>query len=62
MKVKGKKELVKLPNVLPGKRDEEDSVFLCRPMLSVHRVLTIVNFINASKDIFQERFNFFGIL
>ena len=58
MKVKGKKELVKLPNVLPGKRDEADSVFLCRPMQSARRVLTIANFINAIRDSFQARFYF----
>ena len=62
MKVKGKKELVKLPNVLPGKRDEADSVFLCRPMQSARRVLTIANFINAIRDSFQARFYLFNII
>ena len=62
MKVKGKKELVKLPSVLPDKRDEADSVFLCRPMQSARRVLTIANFINATRDSFQARFYFLSII
>ena len=62
MKVKGKKELVKLPSVLPDKRDGADSVFLCRPMQSARRVLTIANFINAIRDSFQARFHLLSII
>ena len=61
MKAKGKKELVKWPNVHPDKRDEADSAFLCQNMQSAHRVLMIVFSSNALWDITQARFNLWSI-
>ena len=61
MKARGKKELVKWPSVLPDKRDEADSAFLCQNMQSARRVLTIVFFSNALWDITQARFNLWSI-